>query len=754
MGHSNDDRGGEEAVTMTRAPRLLRLSDAATADIHTAGGKAARLADLQRRGLPVPDGLVVPPNHPVDQRDLVEALEALAGDVDARFAVRSSALLEDGHEASFAGQYLTVLNVAREAVPEAIERVRASAAANRASTYAQDIDGAGPIAMAVLIQPMIRPTAAGVAFTADPATGDRGTTVVSAVRGLADRMVSGEQDAETWEVRGGQVRPRGATSALDGATVLQVADLAARVAAIAGVPQDIEWAHDGHRLWLLQARPITALPPAVDWTPPTSGYFSRSLRFGEWILEPVTPLFESWLLPAMERRLHDLHRQYAGIVAPAPFHVVVNGWYFYSLNFLPVTLRSLVRSGPHILARLIRQPRRVAIVFPPTARFGARLFEHEWREDILPRYLRDVEIAEARVEIVGPADLVQLVDDLASLAGEYFASIAVVAGYAYKAEIQFAQFFSRHLARKVDGGHLPLLAGLAPPEPPPPHAVSSLDWWRPTLGELEAGHLLPEQPAQRRHADVVARREAAEEAARAALAGSRRRLRTFETLLAEAQRTVPIREEQVALLTRPWPVMRRAVGRLGEALVADGLLHGPDEVFFLDREELVAALDGRPAGNLIDQSARRRAAWSAAARLRPPAMIGRVPRLFRLAVRSTSRLLGADTTTGLAIVRGVPASGGRATGRVRIIRDPDHGHELLPGEILVAPITAPAWTPLFGRAAAVVTDVGSALAHASIIAREYGIPAVVGCGDATSRLHDGQLVTVDGARGTVVAVDQ
>jgi pyruvate,water dikinase len=102
-----------------------------------------------------------------------------------------------------------------------------------------------------------------------------------------------------------------------------------------------------------------------------------------------------------------------------------------------------------------------------------------------------------------------------------------------------------------------------------------------------------------------------------------------------------------------------------------------------------------------------------------------------------------------ALVSGVPASPGRATGSVRLVHGPDDFDELQPGEILVAPLTAPAWTPLFARAAAVVTDVGSAAAHASIIAREYGIPAVVGCGDATSRLRTGMRVTVDGTTGNV-----
>jgi pyruvate,water dikinase len=100
-------------------------------------------------------------------------------------------------------------------------------------------------------------------------------------------------------------------------------------------------------------------------------------------------------------------------------------------------------------------------------------------------------------------------------------------------------------------------------------------------------------------------------------------------------------------------------------------------------------------------------------------------------------------------VTGMAASPGRATGPVRVIRRVEEFDRLQPGDVLVSPATTPAWTPLFQRAVAVVTDVGSLVAHASLVAREYGIPAVVGTGDATARLRDGQVVTVDGARGIV-----
>ncbi len=104
-------------------------------------------------------------------------------------------------------------------------------------------------------------------------------------------------------------------------------------------------------------------------------------------------------------------------------------------------------------------------------------------------------------------------------------------------------------------------------------------------------------------------------------------------------------------------------------------------------------------------------------------------------------------------LKGMPASPGRATGSVRVVRGPEDFARFESGDVLVAQVTAPAWTPLFSLAAAVVTDGGSLAAHASLVAREYGIPAVVGVGSATARLRDGQRVLVDGDRGHVVLLD-
>ena len=114
------------------------------------------------------------------------------------------------------------------------------------------------------------------------------------------------------------------------------------------------------------------------------------------------------------------------------------------------------------------------------------------------------------------------------------------------------------------------------------------------------------------------------------------------------------------------------------------------------------------------------------------------------------RALGLDRDTPAdALLSGQPASPGIATGPVRIVSDPEDFPQVESGDVLVARTTTPAWTPLFDRVCAIVTDSGTAAAHASLIAREYGIPAVVATGNATRILSNGQRVTVDGRQGTV-----
>jgi phosphohistidine swiveling domain-containing protein len=737
----------------------ISLEDARAQDSAVAGCKAAVLARLRAAGFPVPAAFVVPAG--VDVSEVLADLPGGDPGLD-RFAVRSSAAAEDRADASFAGQYETLLDVARADVEEAVRRVRVSGASHRVRAYAGD---AGGNAIAVLVQLMLHPRAAGVAFTADPISGDRAVTLVTAVAGLGEPLVSGQVGGDSWRVKHGRAvsEPGGlapAEEVLTSREVESIAELARRVEAVFGVPQDIEWAIDGPTLWLLQARPMTALPEAASWEPPVRGAFSRSFRLGEWIGAPVTPLFEDWLLGRIEDRLHDRHAEWIGMRGIRPYHLVLNGWYFYSLEFLPVTLRGIARSLPGMLARFVRTPRRVVVAFPQAARFGVPLYEREWREDLLPRYRNTVRDATLDVGEVPLDELLAVIDRLADVAGDYFASMAIVAGYAYKAEINLALWYRRHLGR-LGESHLPLLVGLAPaPAELAGHLVESLDWWYPTRGErtptVAGAGLRDDLAVVASRLDV--QRLAATSRARQAL--RQRKQRIFERLLTEAQHAASVREEQVASFTLAWPLFRSVLRRLGDALVAAERIETPDDIYFLKRsevEETISAVSRghartlREGAGLRAQVAERRAARERATRVIAPLSAGPFPWLIRTLMNARAAF-GASTRPD-ALLHGAPASPGTATGAVRVIRDLAGAERLQPGEILVAPLTTPAWTPLFRIAAGVVTDVGNAMSHTSIVAREYGIPTVVGCGDATARLTDGSRVTVDGAAGTVARAD-
>jgi pyruvate,water dikinase len=187
------------------------------------------------------------------------------------------------------------------------------------------------------------------------------------------------------------------------------------------------------------------------------------------------------------------------------------------------------------------------------------------------------------------------------------------------------------------------------------------------------------------------------------------------------------------------------------ALRAGELTGLGDDIFFLDGPEIVRALQGEtlPPGTVAE----RRRAHAAYAALPPYPVLIRGPfDPFAWAAdpdRRSDLVEAGSRAAASPDVRGFPGSAGVVEGVVRVLTDADHAEELRPGEVLVTTVTNVGWTPLFPRAAAVVTDVGAPLSHAAIVARELGIPAVVGCGNATMRLHTGDRVRVDGAAGTV-----
>lgn len=295
------------------------------------------------------------------------------------------------------------------------------------------------------------------------------------------------------------------------------------------------------------------------------------------------------------------------------------------------------------------------------------------------------------------------------------------------------------------------------------HRLYSLDFALPTQGEEPLPVLLAlqrsvEQPgpdfASRQAAIARERDQVVADTARS-FGPLRRRL--FRTLLAWAGGFGPYREEALFFVGAAWPPLRRLALELGRRLVAAGSLATAADVFFLESGELRAASEARAVGHARPDLARlaqeRRELREARKKLHPPAT---VPPSFRLRLGPISgeiRESQRRNPDAGPTLRGFAVSPGRITAPASVLRSADDFGRMVPGSILVCATTTPAWTPLFAQAAGLVTDIGGVAAHGSIVAREYGIPAVMGTGIGTQRIAHGQLVTVDGDAGVVTLVE-
>ena len=308
---------------------IVRMGEEAGAE--RIGGKAAALAALSIAGFPVPEWYALTPA--AYRADAASLREALARELErlgpGPYAVRSSAIDEDGRGHSFAGQLESYLFVPAGEVATRVADVWRSGFSERVLAYRREHGLDAPReAPGVLVQRMIDADAAGVAFSADPVSGARDVRVVSAVRGTGERLVSGECDADTWRIgRDGRVIEEVAApaAALTAAQAVEVARLAARSQAYFGAPQDIEWALKDGRLYLLQSRPITSLGALAD--PHGERIVWDNSNIAESYAGITTPLTFSFARRAYE----EVYRQFCLLMSVPAARVEANGRTFRNM---------------------------------------------------------------------------------------------------------------------------------------------------------------------------------------------------------------------------------------------------------------------------------------------------------------------------------------------------------------------------------------------------------------------------------------
>ncbi|WP_284988766.1 PEP/pyruvate-binding domain-containing protein [Arthrobacter sp. efr-133-TYG-120] len=738
-----------------------------------------------------------------------EILDAYAGLGGGAVAVRSSATAEDLPGAAFAGQQDTYLNVqGGDNVVQAVANCWASLWTDRAMAYRRR-QGINPheVAIAVVVQKMVPAAMAGVLFTANPVTGERSEMVVDANPGLGEAVVSGRVTPEHYVLDGsgkalsftpggrevvisaaeggGTQESSGTQGATPGLAAEELADLATlgkKAQRHFGRPQDIEWAAAGGTLYMLQSRPMTALPPQ----PPVLNAVQR--RVGPFFIEmfqarPYPLDVSGWMSRGILAMLHGMAGS-VGVVFPSVEDLLPEEEGVV-VQLIPPVPRPTIRTFAAPVSLLHRSRRFKAANWTRDPRFSLFIdnIERLNGKDLGPlRWSAVVAFArECFAAMQGITDLrvsylpgipvpVLKMRFMLLLLGKIKLAPSLIAG----AETRTSQA-NRALER---------LASIAADDPGLSRALLESDP-REILGllekesghrafreafdafQLEYGHrettsvVLSSSPTWSDAPEVVlglVKAMSGERPLKADQAGNalaelkchpalrfeplrRRVLAAVES----AQAGMAFREDSHFYATKAIPPIRRAYRELGRRLVLAGVLEEPDEIHHLRFEELESITDnddGALPASLRD-------------RLRPLVLARAAKRreLEGIPLLDPALLFGRGhpgrQMEGV-LVSGTAASRGQATGPVRVIRTPAEFGRLRSGEVLVCPYTNPAWTPLFQRAAAVVVDAGGLGSHAAIVAREYGIPAVMGTGSGTSTLVDGQRVLVDGTLGVVL----
>ena len=539
-----------------------------------------------------------------------------------------------------------------------------------------------------------------------------------------------------------------------------------------GQPQDIEWAVSGDRLFVLQARPITALPPP----PQRLNRFQRTESAVVLEMLPVRPYpidMTTWIPYGPVGWMGRLTTQYGikgafdGLLVEDEDGVVVR---FVpasprpTLGLLRVPFRLLSKAARFDPARWRDDPRYArfleniatlhrrdvaAMTWPELVRSlwqGLAQIDpvFELRIDYLPgtglaaaRLLAVLSLLRRRdlfAELMTGADTLtaQANRALESLADRVRADdaleIALTEGGVPRVA-EFGDFAAAFEAYLTSYGHR---------ETTSPILVSQPTWGERPDMVLDLVVSLAAGPAAGPSTDTHAMQRLLDHP----LLRFARPRRAVQRFVAAARAGIGFREDSHAEFIRPVPILRRALLEIGRRLTDAGVLDQPEDVYHLRLAELerIGDLDqlGADDRERLRDTMRKRAARReelAGVPLIDPSLVFQAP------------------SDEAALVRGTPAGGGRVTGAVRVVHGPDEFATLRPGEILVCPYTNPAWTPLFQRAAAVVVDSGGPGSHAAIVAREYGLPAIMGTVTGTHQLVDGQRVTVDGGSGLVIRAD-
>ncbi len=596
---------------------------------------------------------------------------------------------------------------------------------------------------------------------------------------------------------------------LDEAAAAELTRLAVQIEQLYAMPMDIEWAMANGKFAILQARPITALPmqqmPApTEWRLPNpKGQYLRG-SIVDFMPDPLSPLFTSLALPQMIAETGDAIERVIELreVVPADYLTTINGYAYMSSNFPPGKLLAMMAIMALKIGKMvgIGEKRVQEVLLPAFSETIAR-----WRAKPLVDYssgelwLGVIELEKLTADFVATlqnstmgaaggteALFTKVYEKLIQRPGDPsaptflmgFDNIPLQGEKALydlalfcKDQPSLAAYLIETEASKLDKCWKEALAPAGVDQAAWQawqcrfqayldeygHSIYELDFMKPIPADeptplLEMLRLFIDgtikSPYERQQV-ARERREAAMQTIMNRSKGLKRKI--FRTTLRWAQHLSPWREDGIANIGLGYPLLRAMLAELGSRFTRLGWLDQAQDIYWLTAEEVERSISGLGDSLYRDNVHQRKMLWQAQKQATPPPVLPPKKRLYGIKLDAFVPV-SAEAQTG-GTLKGLGASPGKVTARARLLEGPQDFDQMHAGEILVATNTTPAWTPLFAMASAIVTDIGGPLSHGSIVAREYGIPAVLGTGVATRRIHSGQLLTVDGSAGIVTLGD-
>lgn len=724
------------------------------------------------------------------------------GDVNSDyFAVRSSATTEDLAEMSFAGQHDTFLNVQGiENIIQSIKKCWLSLWSSRAITYREQKKIKHSMAqMAVVIQRMIPAEKSGVTFSINPINGNTSQIVTNVVIGEGEKLVSGMEtpceyilSKSTHKILSSKIDNQQHTN-LNSDELNLIVQTTKKIENYFGLPQDIEWSFAHSQLFILQSRPITTYPIVLD-TERFTGNWTR-IGFEDWLRKPMSPLFETLVIPILNNTADNFISDKINICRKTPTWTSIDG-FFYTRISSKITFKTI--TVPYLFIKLVKN------------------IYKEWNDDFVPQHetkIKELAQQDLKTATEIKAHLYKVID-ANGLAWAYIILTGICAKLSEKVfsvlfnifasskyNLTYSNILSGYFNKSIEADEALwqlaikvkkdkklldyILLGNNNLEKMSQlnqewennlkhwiniygHRLFELDFVSPSIKDNPSIALniirtylqntTSNASPRHKYLDSLQKAESSRDLffnkiCKNAILGSLL-LKSFKI----AENYAKIRENRPFYLHLGWHLMRKDILMLAKIAKDNNHLNKIDDIFFISKSKLEEILNLIESGNKLTNNEllstteiinNNKAQYEKRKKINTLPNIVSSNGILNFVIKLFS---SKKHKKGINTHYGHSGSTGIVRGKICKIEDYEDFHKFKENQILLAPYTTPAWTPLLAIAGGVITQHGGALSHAAIVAREYQIPAILGVDNIFQLLNDGDEVEINGGQGLLTII--